>query len=398
MTMKLHSLSLILILPLLLTLGCSPEQGTPKVNGGVSLRFLKEAPGTPPCLEVVGLKPATLAELAKSERQAEQWAEILAVYVVKEGQDQPAGQPPVLGAYRIVNGSLRFEPRFPLQPGVRYRAVFNPEELPKAGIDRPITLEYFVPKPPPGPATFVQHVYPSTDALPENQLKFYIHFSAPMSRGEAYRRVHLLDAAGKKIEWAFLELGEELWSPDGKRFTLFFDPGRIKRGLKPREELGPALEEGKSYTFVIDHHWCDANGNPLKDSFRKSFRVGPPDDEPVDPKAWKLQPPVAGTTDPLTVTFPEPIDHAMLGRVVWVLDAAGQRLPGTITVSKRETCWQYTPEKVWPAGSYHLVAETTLEDLAGNSIGKPFEVDVFHPIQREVKGETAQVPFEVRGR
>ena len=38
-------------------------------------------------------------------------------------------------------------------------------------------------------STIVEHVYPSTDQLPENQLKFYLHFSAPMSRGEAYSRI-----------------------------------------------------------------------------------------------------------------------------------------------------------------------------------------------------------------
>ncbi len=66
-----------------------------------------------------------------------------------------------------------------------------------------------------------------------------------MSRGEAYRRIHLLDADGKPIERAFLELGEELWDPDGKRFTLFIDPGRIKRGLKPRKGRRPRAGAGQ---------------------------------------------------------------------------------------------------------------------------------------------------------
>ena len=76
---------------------------------------------------------------------------------------------------------------------------------------------------------------------------------------------HLLDAAAKEVDLPFLELEQELWDSSGKRFTLFFDPGRIKRGLKPREEVGPALEEGKSYTFVVDRAWHDAQGDSLKD-------------------------------------------------------------------------------------------------------------------------------------
>jgi hypothetical protein len=41
------------------------------------------------------------------------------------------------------------------------------------------------------------------------------------------------------------------------------------------------------------------------------------------------------------------------------------------------------------------VAATTLEDLAGNSIARPFEVDIFRPVQHQVKTETVQVPFAV---
>ncbi len=69
-------------------------------------------------------------------------------------------------------------------------------------------------------------IYPSAGRLARrNQLKFYIHFSAPMSRGEAYRRIHLLDAEGQVLEAVFLELGEELWDPPMQRFTLLCDPG-----------------------------------------------------------------------------------------------------------------------------------------------------------------------------
>ena len=111
--------------------------------------------------------------------------------------------------------------------------------------------------------TVVESVYPSAEILPENLLRFYLQFSAPMSRGEAYTHIRLLDAAGRAVADPFLELNEELWSGDGRRFTLLFDPGRIKRGLKPREEVGPVLEAGKSYTLVIDRQWPDAQGNPL---------------------------------------------------------------------------------------------------------------------------------------
>ena len=161
--------------------------------------------------------------------------------------------PAILGSYRVERDVLRFQPRFPLEPGLRYRAVFDPAKLLNVIGTRdssvsttfkaePLTADYALPSEPPRPSTTtVTHVYPSASVLPENQLKFYIHFSAPMSRGEAYEHIRLLDAAGKPLDLVFLELGVELWEPSGKRFTLFYSPGRIKKGLKPREELGPIL-------------------------------------------------------------------------------------------------------------------------------------------------------------
>ena len=69
----------------------------------------------------------------------------------------------------------------------------------------------------------VAAVYPSADVLPENLLKFYIHFSAPMSRGEAYQRIHLMHE-GSEVKDPFLELGEELWDVDQTRFHSFHPP------------------------------------------------------------------------------------------------------------------------------------------------------------------------------
>ncbi len=252
------------------------------------------------------------------------------------------------------------------------------------------------PATPSQPGTVVSQVYPSASELPENLLKFYIHFSAPMSRGEAYERIHLLDAAGKEIDGPFLELGEELWDPKQTRFTLFFDPGRIKRGLKPREEIGPALEEGKSYTLVIDKAWLDAQGNPLKEPYRKTFKVGPPKDTPPNPKEWTLTPGKAETCEPLTVRFPDPMDHAMLVRVLRVTDAAGQDVAGELVISQQETSWRFSPRQPWKPGKYKLVFPADLEDLAGNSIDRPFEVDVFRPVQRRVDQGRFTLPFELK--
>jgi hypothetical protein len=38
--------------------------------------------------------------------------------------------------------------------------------------------------------------------------------------------------------------------------------------------------------------------------------------------------------------------------------------------------WRAIPAQSWTAGSYELRADPNLEDLAGNNLTKPFEVDV----------------------
>jgi hypothetical protein len=173
-------------------------------------------------------------------------------------------------------------------------------------------------------------------------------------------------------------------------------PGRVKKGLKPPAELGPILEEGKRYTLVIDRRWNDAKGNPLKESFRKSFRAGPPEDQFPDLKTWRMEAPRAGTVQPLRVTFPKPLDHALLERLLWVTDPKGRRVAGTVAVTDAETRWHWTPKQPWSEGIHALVVDTQLEDVAGNSVKSPFEVDVFHPIQREIKSETVQLPIPIR--
>jgi hypothetical protein len=245
-------------------------------------------------------------------------------------------------------------------------------------------------------STTVRAVYPTRSTLPENLLKFYFHFSAPMSRGEAYQRIHLFDAQGKSIEGAFLELDQELWNADQTRFTILFDPGRIKRELLPRELVGPALEAGKSYTLVIDRDWLDAKGRPLKESFKKSFMVGPPDTIQPDPKTWKLTVPAAGSSQPLVAESPESLDHALLERVLRVVDDKGTELHGTVAISNEETRWSFTPKSPWRAGTFDLEVETILEDLAGNNLKKPFEIDLFGPIQKRVETERVRVTFVVK--
>jgi hypothetical protein len=385
----------------------SDDEATRAEPAGPIIRMRESGPGKGNVVfEVVGLGSMELEMHAQASSSTERWATIFAVHVENVERATSEQTPPILGTYQLDENILRFEPQFPLELGLSYRAVYEyrfdvRDSSSGAAVPRvhlhsgPITAKFLIPKPAAAATTVVSQVFPSASRLPENTLKFYLHFSAPMSRGEAYRRIHLLDASGKEVRDPFLELDEELWDREGKRFTLFLDPGRIKRGLRPREEVGPVFEEGKSYTLVIDREWPDAAGNALSDSVRKTFTVGPPDDQQPDPNTWKIAAPPAGTTEPLVVKFSEPLDHAMLHRVVVVRDSANRIVEGEMQVYERETRWRLTPTAAWAAGDYTLEVQTDLEDLAGNSIARVFDVDLMEPISRSMKAETWSVPVRV---
>ena len=323
---------------------------------------------------------------AAARAESVEWDRLLAVYVEPRSESAPA----LLGVHSTEDGELVFRPRFPLQPGLRYRAVFRPPGAPV------IEAIFEIPKRPAGPLTKVEQVYPTAGVLPENVLKLYIHFSAPMSRGEAFQRIHLLDEQGRPVELPFLELAEELWDREWKRLTVLFDPGRIKRGLTPNREVGPPIAQGRSYTLLIDAGWLDARGNPLANEFRKSFQAGPPDRRPVDLKTWRITPPRAGTAEALVVVFPKPMDHALLDRLIEVVDPAARPLGGTIQVEREETRWRFTPERPWKAGVHRLRVGTALEDVAGNKVDRAFDVDVFDRVEKGIRKETKTLPFTVK--
>jgi hypothetical protein len=359
-------------------------------------------------VNVSGVDPAMLPVLLSPRMTASLWASFFAVYVESESKPRGNDTPPVLGSYRVQGKVIQFEPRFPPESDILYRAVFDPvrlrsvvEELsPAVSLEEPKTPEsrltsvFSFSKQPTDPTTKITALYPSGDLLPENLLRFYIHFSAPMNRGGAYEHLRLIDlGTNKAVHAPFLELEEELWSPDGKRFTLLIDPGRIKRGLKPREMFGPVLEAGKSYSLVVDRDWIDAKGNPLESELRRAFRAGPADAAQPDPWKWKLLVPQAGTARALEARFPEPLDRALVERLLTVLDAQGRRVPGRVSISEAETIWRFAPEAPWRMETYRLSVGTELEDVAGNSIAAPFEVDMTETITKRVTADRVEIPF-----
>jgi len=321
----------------------------------------------------------------------EKWRVLLTVRV------QQDGAPAMLGTWQADARAVRLRPQFPLTAGVAYRAEFDTTRLPGAVANAPrVTSEFTAPVPPRGPATVVTQIFPSAEEVPENLLKFYLHFSAPMSRGHIYDHIHLRDAAGEDVELPFLEIDEELWDPEMKRLTLFIDPGRIKRGVRPLEEIGPSLQEGRRFTLAIDAAWLDATGHPLAQKYERTFRVGPPDRTPIETAEWKITAPSGGGTDALRIAFPKPMEHALALRLLRVTRTDGTPIEGTSALADAERRWIFTPARPWLPGPHQLIVSTTLEDLAGNNIGKAFEVDLRERGELLDLAKSVKLPFEVK--
>ena len=329
-------------------------------------------------MEVRDLPASTLASLRSRPIGRDEWTALLRVSVTSEEADPD--RPAVAGAYAVTRDAIRFTPRFPFDPGRPYEVRLDLSRLEAAGPSsterRAIVKVVSLPKVEVAPSTVVNAIHPTADVLPENQLRFYVSFSAPMGRKGGLEYIHLLDEAGREVKDPFLPLDAEFWNGDRTRYTVFVDPGRVKRGVLPNEQLGRSLRRGRSYTIAIDREWLDAQGLPLEAPYRQRFRVGPPDERGLDTASWRIAPPAAATRDPLVVTFPGPLDHGLLLRAIGVATGAATVL-GEVTSDQHDTRWSFTPRDPWTTGDYRLVVLTILEDLAGNRIGRAFEVDRF---------------------
>jgi hypothetical protein len=98
------------------------------------------------------------------------------------------------------------------------------------------------------------------------------------------------------------------------------------------------------------------------------------------------------------VEFDEPMDHALALRMITVATGATGSAPvaGEAALGVGERVWRFVPDQSWQRGVHRLNVATIIEDLAGNNIGKAFDVDAFERVHRSVPAERVSVAFEVR--
>jgi hypothetical protein len=258
--------------------------------------------------------------------------------------------------------ALIVQPRFALKAGARY-------ELAVAGE----TLRIALPAPEATTPRLVSFA-PSQAVIPANTLRLYLHFSEPMARGQLREMVSLVTAGGTQVASPFLSLEAELWDPSQTRATLLLDPGRIKQGVGPNVSGGAPLQGGQSYRLIVSPEMRSATGHPLGTPISVAFRVGPPERRAVDPETWEILAPAAGSHAPLCLAFDRIMDSGAALRLITMQGPNGQPVQGQI--SSDGGGWSLIPERPWQAGSYRLIVDPELEDVAGNTIGAPFDAAI----------------------
>jgi hypothetical protein len=281
--------------------------------------------------------------------------------------------PSIFGRHQVLEDGVRFIPHFPFDSGVHLRATFDPEPLGRPELSDVLTLEFSLPKETKAKCTHVKHVFPSSDSLPENLLRFYACFSNPMQRGWAEEHIAVLGPEGQPAPDVLYRPPVELWDRSMTCLTILLDPGRLKRGVGPNRALGPPLKAGQEYALVIGPGMVDLSGDPLSEGFCKPFHVTKAVREPIALERWEVVRPQGASRQPLELKFTAPLDWAQLWQAITITSEGGQLMEGRIAIEHGERRWSFTPKSPWKSGSYHVRIASGLEDVCGNTPSEAFD-------------------------
>jgi len=325
------------------------------------------------CVSVRNLDPEVIATLGRRPEAGRLLQSILRVRVIGQGAPGDEDLPDVLGRHEVLENGVRFIPHFPFDSEIRFRAIFDPRPLGHPELSEALTLEFSLARPISAMATQVKHIFPSSDLLPENLLRFYVCFSNPMQRGRAEEQITLLGPDGRPAPDTLYRPPVELWDRSMRHLTILLDPGRLKRGVGPNRELGPPLKAGQKYTLAIGSGMIDFFGRPIGEGLYKSFHVTEAVREPIAVEQWAILPPAKKGHQSLVLLFPKPLDWALLWHAISIVSEGGQPIGGRIDIDQGERRWSFTPTSPWTKGSYYIRVASSLEDVCGNSLLEAFD-------------------------
>lgn len=203
--------------------------------------------------------------------------------------------------------------------------------------------------------------FPSAGTVPANLLRIQVRMESPLPYAPGIDAFRLDDPSGAPIVDPFYDI--PVLSQDGLVVSLLLHPGRVKTGVAPNLEVGPALWTGQVVTL--------RGAGPMA-GLSQTWRIGPPLMTAIDAATWDLSRPRQGSRLPFVVRFNRPLD-ANAAAYLAIADASGARLRGEAAFIEGEQAWRFIPERPWGTGRYALRAHANLEDVAGNRLCAPFE-------------------------
>lgn len=204
-------------------------------------------------------------------------------------------------------------------------------------------------------------VHPSEAEWPANLLRFHVEFQSLEATAVPQARVNLFDEQGRDVSGALADLHDGLWSPDGKWLTVLFHPGRIKSGLRAREQFGPALQEGKTYQLIVQRL-------DVASDCSVTFTAGDVEQRPLAPLEWTWQRQRRDRSLEFVLNLDRPVDALSAWTHLRLVGADGKPVAPPWAVHTRTVHFPFHPEA---AG---LRVASAFEDPCGNRVGRSFEV------------------------
>ena len=235
-------------------------------------------------------------------------------------------------------------------------------------------------------------IYPTSDTLPENLLRFYVRFSHPMKAINNLKNIRLMDKNNQVVEGVIFNNVHELWDDQQKQLTLIMDPARVKTGLSTHNRLGRALVPGHSYHLVIEK--METVEQDKVKPFKKKFMVVSADTIAPSINLWDIRRPQVGSLDPLQIVFPESVDVMSLFHRLTISNDNGDKLEGTVEIGSNEKQWMFTPLEYWGEGKYTIYINARFADPSGNNLNGLFDHRT-GSLKYEKEGETLKIPFSL---
>ena len=215
---------------------------------------------------------------------------------------------------------------------------------------------------------------PHRDELPRNQLRLYVDFSAPMSEGVVARHVYV---RREPTPASRSTARSSRWSPSSGTANAGGSPccsiRRASSGASRRTRRSGTRCPRASTVEVVGRRRLPRRRRPSPRSRRATRRYAGRPGRPA-PRSTPTSGSSRSRRPGRAIRWSSPSTGRSTTRCSGTASPSatdgGRAVAGDATVGAGETAWSFTPDAGWAAGTYELVVDSILEDLAGNSVAR----------------------------